>query len=195
MSKNDDSTKNGKGKLDFSKFKIPSESSDLPVTQKVLLHVPVRKPSKQQFVRVCSQEFGQFECAILKLEDDDRPYLVSPEIAQMIISDVKMVTLKLTMDRQGNVLLWPIPPRPIEGNDNIWNETQRDAAKLAENNWIRLTSNRDLGCYQATEARGEYPEPVWPELTMDEILTIAFGSTHVIMDQEHPALQKLWGLE
>ena len=25
MSKNDDSTKNGKGKLDFSKFKIPSE--------------------------------------------------------------------------------------------------------------------------------------------------------------------------
>ena len=93
MSKNDDSTKNGKGKLDFSKFKIPSESSDLPVAQKVLLHVPVRKPSKQQFVRVCSQEFGQFECAILKLEDDDRPYLVSPEIAQMIISDVKICLL------------------------------------------------------------------------------------------------------
>jgi len=32
-------------------------------------------------------------------------------------------------------------------------------------------------------------------LSMDEILTIAFGSTHVIMDHEHPALQKLWGLE
>ena len=195
MSKNDDSQKNGKGHLDFSKFKIPSTGSDLPVAQKVLLHVPVRKPSKQQFVRVCRKESGQFECAILKLEDDDRPYLVLPEIAHMIISDIKKVTLKLTMDRQGNVLLWPIPTRPVEGNDNIWNETQRDAAKLAEKKWIRLTSNRDLGCYEATEAKGEYPEPVWPELSMDEILKIAFGSAHVLMDYEHPALQKLWGLE
>ena len=195
MSNNDDTPKNGKDKLDFSKFKVSSGSSDLPVAQKVLLHVPVRKPSKQQFVRVCSQESSQFECAILKLEDDDRPYLTSPEIAQMIIHDIKKVTLKLTMDKQGNVLLWPIPPRPVEGNDNIWNETQRDAAKLAEKKWIRLTSNRELGCYEAIEAQGEQPEPVWPELSMDEILKIAFGSTHVITDQEHPALQKLWGLE
>ena len=41
MSKNDDSTKNGKGKLDFSKFKIPSGSSDLPSAEKALLQVPV----------------------------------------------------------------------------------------------------------------------------------------------------------
>ena len=61
MSKNDDSTKNGKGKLDFSKL-IPSESSICRRTKGVTT-CSVRKPSKQQFVRVCSQEFGQFECA------------------------------------------------------------------------------------------------------------------------------------
>jgi len=41
MSKNDDSTKNGKGQLDFSKVKIPPGSSDLPSAEKALLQVPV----------------------------------------------------------------------------------------------------------------------------------------------------------
>ena len=41
MSKNDDSTKNGKGKLDFSKVKMPTGISDLPSAEKALLQVPV----------------------------------------------------------------------------------------------------------------------------------------------------------
>ena len=41
MSKNDDSTKNGKGKLDFSKVKMPPGISDLPSAEKALLQVPV----------------------------------------------------------------------------------------------------------------------------------------------------------
>ena len=41
MSKNDDSTKNGKRQLDFSKVKIPPGSSDLPSAEKALLQVPV----------------------------------------------------------------------------------------------------------------------------------------------------------
>ena len=48
MSKNGDSPKNGKGNLDFSKFKISSGSSDLPVARKLILHVPVTKAAKQQ---------------------------------------------------------------------------------------------------------------------------------------------------
>ena len=68
-------------------------------------------------------------------------------------------------------------------------------AELAEDLWVRLTSNRSVGCYEPLVAKGNISEPVWPELSMDEILTIAFGSTHVITDHEHPALQKLWGLE
>ena len=41
MSKNADSTQNGKGQLDFSKVKIPPGSSDLPSAEKALLQVPV----------------------------------------------------------------------------------------------------------------------------------------------------------
>jgi len=195
MSKNDDSTKNGKGKLDFSKFKIPSGSSDLPVARKLILHVPVTKGPKQRYVRVHRDKECHFECALLNLEGEERPFLLSPEIAQTIAKDAKRVTLKLAIDRQGNIFLWPVPPIPEDGTDNPWNQSQREVAELAETHWVRLTSNRSVGCYEPIVAQGDIPEPVWPELSMDEILTIAFGSTHVIMDHEHPALQKLWGLE
>ena len=45
-------------------------------------------------------------------------FLLSPEIAQAIAKDVKRITLKLAIDRQGNLFLWPVPPVPEEGNDN-----------------------------------------------------------------------------
>ena len=121
MSKNDDSTKNGKGKLDFSRFKIPSGSLDLPVARKLILHVPVTKAAKQRYVRVHRDQAYHFECALLNLEGEDRPFLLSPEIAQTIAKDAKRAILKLAIDRQGNIFLWPVPPFPEDGNDNPWN--------------------------------------------------------------------------
>ena len=172
MSKNGDSPKNGKGNLDFSKFKISSGSSDLPVARKLILHVPVTKAAKQRYVRVHRDKGYHFECALLNLEGEDRPFLLSPEIAQTIAKDAKRVTLKLAIDRQGNIFLWPVPPIPEDGNDNPWNQSQREVAELAKTHWVRLTSNRSVGCYEPIVAQGDIPEPVWPELTMDEILTM-----------------------
>ena len=184
-----------KEKTDFSKFRLPTNSLGSPVAHKVLLRVPVSKPSKQQYVRVCSDENYHFECAILKLEDDDRPYLISHNIASAVAQDIKQVILKLGIDRQGNIFLWPIPPTPEDASENTWNQSQRQVAEMAETSWIRLTSNRALGCYEPMVAQGEIPEPTWPDHTLEEILEIAFGSTHLIADREHPALLKLWGLE
>ena len=195
MSKNGDSPKNGKGNLDFSKFKISSGSSEMPIARKIILHVPVSKPAKQRYVRVQRDRDYHFDCAVLNLEGEDRPFLLSPQVAQGISKDAKRVTLKLAIDRQSNLFLWPVPPIPEEGTDNPWNQSQREVADLAEEQWVRLTSNRSVGCYEPIVAQGDIPEPVWPEKSMDQILSIAFGSTHVIKDHEHPALQKLWGLE
>jgi hypothetical protein len=195
MSKNGGSSKNGKGNLDFSKFKISSGSPDMPIARKIILHVPVSKPAKQRYVRVQRDRDYHFECAVLNLEGEDRPFLLSPQVAQGIAKDAKRVTLKLAIDRQSNLFLWPVPPIPTEGTDNPWNQSQREVADLAEEQWVRLTSNRSVGCYEPIVAQGDIPAPVWPEMSMGQILSIAFGSTHVIMDHEHPALQKLWGLE
>jgi len=180
-------------KMDFSKFKISNNGSALPVTQKVITRVPVSKPGKQQFVRVSTDAEHALDCAILTLEGDDSPYLLSPSIASLVAQDLKIVCLRLTIDRQGNVSLWPVPPMPDDGVENTWNSTQRQVAAMAETKWVRLSSNRAVVCYEAVVAQGDLPEPIWPDLSFEEILTIAFGSTHVIEDRDHPALRKLWG--
>ena len=195
MSNDDDKKMNSKGKTDFSKFRLPTNSPDMPVAQKVLTHVPVGKPSKQKFVRVHLDKSYHFECALLKLEDDDRPYLISPDIAHTVGQDIKQVILKLAIDRQGNIFLWPVPPRQEDGNENMWNQSHREIAALAESFWVRLASNRAIGAYEPYKAQGEIPDPIWPDIPLDDILEIAFGSSHVIMDREHPALLKLWGIE
>ena len=38
-----------KGKEDFSKFRISTHGSGLPVAQKLSMHAPVAKPNKQRF--------------------------------------------------------------------------------------------------------------------------------------------------
>jgi hypothetical protein len=190
---NDDEKKNGK--TDFSKFRISANSSGLPVAQKILMHVPVGKPSKQRYVRVHSDNKYRLECAILKLEDDERPYLIAPHIASAVAQDIKLVILQLSIDKQGNVFLWPVPPVPEEGNDNSWNQSQREIATMAENQWVRISSNRAVACYEPLVPIVEIPEPTWPTLSLDEILNIAFGSTHIIDNREHPALLKLWGAD
>ena len=195
MSNDDDKKKKNTGKTDFSKFKIPTTSSGSLVTKKVLMHVPVGKPSKQKFVRVHKDQSHHFECALLRIEDDERPYLISPDIAHAVAQDIKQFILKLAIDRQGNVFLWPVPPRQEDGNENTWNQSQREIAALAETFWVRLASNRAIGSYEPFKAQGEIPEPTWPDHSFEEILEIAFGSSHVIKDREHPALLKLWGIE
>ena len=195
MSNDDDKKKKNTGKTDFSKFRIPPGSSDSPVAKKVLIHVPVGKPSKQKFVRVHQDESYHFECALLRIEDDERPYLISPDIAHAVAQDMKQVILKLAIDRQGNIFLWPVPPRQEDGNENTWNQSQREVAALAETFWVRLASNRAIGSYEPFKAQGEIPEPTWPDHSFEDILEIAFGSSHVIKDREHPALLKLWGIE
>ena len=184
-----------KEKTDFSKFRLPTNSLGSPVARKVLLRVPVSQPSKQQYVRVRSDGSYHFKCAILKLEDDVRPYLILPKMASVVAQDIKQVILKLGIDRQGNIFLWPIPSAPEDASENTWNQSQRQVAEMAETSWLRLMPNQTLGCYEPMVAQGEIPEPTWPDYTLEEILEIAFGSTHQISDREHPALLKLWGLE
>jgi len=190
MSKDDDKKPS---KIDFSKFRISINNTDLPIAEKVLVNVLVGKPGRQKYVRVNPDNDNKLDCAILKLEDEERKYLVSPHIVQVIIQDVKSVILSLAIDRQGNVFLWEVPPIPVEGRENTWNQSQRQIAEMAENKWVRLKSNMSSGSYDAQVAEGEIPEPIWPTLSFDEILNIAFPPTHIIDSLDHPALRKLRG--
>ena len=188
-----DNTPKKPASFDPARFRISTSLSNDPVVQKVHTVIRVDKPAKQQYVQTRKGEPWRAECAILHLADDERPYIVDPSIAHLVAHDMKLVQLRLGIDRQGNVFLWPVPLVPAEGVENPWNQSHRQIADLSENRWVRMISNTAIGAYEAFEAGGEIPDPTWPELTFAEILEIAFGHGHVIDDRDHPAIRKLRG--
>ena len=179
--------------FDPERFRISPNSGSGNITRKLITTIPVRKPKKQAFVRCNSADANRAECGLLTIEGDDRPYIVYPEIAHLAGNELKTVQLRLAIDRQGNNFLWPVPLPPTDGPENTYNQSHRQIADLAETTWLRMSSNRTIAAYEAVEAVGDIPEPVWPELSLAEMIEIAFGKSHLIADRDHPALRKLRG--
>jgi hypothetical protein len=67
-----------------------------------------------------------------------------------------------------------------------------EAAELAMDKWIRITANMALGAYEISEAIGNLSEPVWPEMSFQEILRIAFRD-RIVQSLDHPLVQRLRG--
>lgn len=179
--------------FDPARFRISTGGASGDVVRKVITTIPVRKPGKQSFVRCHPSPAYRAECGLLTLDGDDRPFIVDPSVVHLVSGDLKTVQLRVATDRQGNISLWPVPLPPIDGAENSWNLSHRQIADLAEDRWVRMVSNRGIGAYDVLEATGEIPDPVWPELNLEEIFEIAFGGGHVIESRDHPALRILRG--
>jgi len=58
--------------------------------------------------------------------------------------------------------------------------------------WIRLKANMALGAYEIFEASGTIPDPVWPDLSFQELLRIGFRDR--LVDRiDHPVIKRLRG--
>jgi hypothetical protein len=50
----------------------------------------------------------------------------------------------------------------------------------------------ELGAYEISEAVGDLPDPEWPDLSLQELLKIAFKDAYI--DRiDHPVVQRLRG--
>jgi len=67
-----------------------------------------------------------------------------------------------------------------------------EAAQLATNRWVRVTANLGLGAYEIFEASAALPEPVWPDISFTQLLSIAFRD-RFINSPDHPVLKRLRG--
>ena len=162
--------------------------------KKLLTTVPVRKPNRQDFVRVHPDPaYRETPVAIIELKEDRETYLLSPVIAQQLPGEFNAVTLNTAINRQGVLQIWPVKLPGPDGKHNEWHRSAAEAAERAMEKWVRVTANMSAGGYDIYEASGELPEPVWPEISFEEILKIAFRDRYVD-DVGHPLLQKLRGL-
>jgi hypothetical protein len=161
--------------------------------KKLLTTVPVRKPPRQDFIRVHpAADYRLTPAAIIQLKEDRETYLVTPAMASELPGEFAAVTLFTTINRQGVLQLWPVKLPGADGKHNEWHRSEAEAAERAMRRWIRITANMSLGANEIFEAIGHLPDPVWPDLPFSEILRVAFRE-RIVDTADHPLVQRLRG--
>jgi hypothetical protein len=90
------------------------------------------------------------------------------------------------------VFFIPVPLPGPNGVRNPWHESLLQAVARAKLVWIRITANKDLGGYEIYEAAAKLPDPIWPDLSLDDLLAIAFRG-RIITDPDHPVVLEMLG--
>lgn len=161
--------------------------------EQVLTAVPVRKPKRIEFFRV----HPEFVSDMLLVERDtgmDREsFLVTPDVRDMVASELRLVRLFTCINKNGTVFLWPVK-LPQGDNDRIrrMTDTALRCADQAKTLWTKLVWNRDLGGYEMYKAKGDLGSPQWPDKTHRDLIEIAFRD-NLIDRPDHPVIKELYG--
>lgn len=178
--------------IDPSKLRLSQNFGAMVGVKKHLLNVPVRKPSRQDFIRVRPGADWRLETAVLEVKEDQETYLVDPSLWSEMPGEIVPKALFVAINRQGVVFLWPAKLPREDGRQDAWGRSAIEAAQIAMGNWVRVVSNMSLGAYEVYQATGELPEPVWPEEDFKKLLEIAFRDRY-IQSLDHPVIRKLRG--
>jgi hypothetical protein len=158
-----------------------------------LTGISVRKPNKQEFVRVNPDV--SITAPVLELKMEREVYLVTPDVALLLPGDVMMRDLLLVTTAQGSLFLWPqAHVDPEAKRKDEWGASARQAAALARTTWLRVVSDMAAGRYNVMTAQGLIGEPVWPDLQPAQLLELAFGKDRLIDSQSHPVVKRLLGV-
>jgi hypothetical protein len=178
----------------LDKLRLPQDFAAQASVRPVFTTIAVRKPNKQEFVRVRPGSVWRFETGLFKDEESGDYYMVSPPLWSELSDEIKPASLALCVSRNSPVpFFWPLILPGPDGRWNRWHESAAEAAKKAENDWLKVVSDRAASCYVPHLAQGALPEPVWPDdLTLADLLKLAFRD-RLIGDVDHPILRQLRG--
>jgi hypothetical protein len=178
--------------FDPEALRLSQDFAALADVKPILATVPVRKPNKQDYVRVHPSEAYQLTTALLELKDERENYLVAPDLRHELFGELVPVTIFTAITRQGVVFLWSCRLPDETGRSNPWHDSALEAAERAKNKWTRIAADMSLGAYRIWEASGELPEPEWPEQSLRDLLAIAFKGRY-IDTHDHAVLKRLRG--
>jgi hypothetical protein len=161
--------------------------------KKHLTTVPKRKPDKASFVGTHPDPAFTLSTCVIELKEDQELYLVAPELWPELASESTFTPKMLvtSVNRQGVLFLWPIRLPGLDGKIDSWSRSALEAAEIARTTWVRVQANMSLGAYDVVTS-SLTAQPVFPDLSMKEILRIAFKDFY-ITDLDHPVLRKLRG--
>jgi len=178
---------------DLEKLRLSVSSTVLGGTAEILSKVPVRKPQKQEFVRVHPDEAMMLTTAVYEDKQDREFYFVAPNMMSAMLGETTPVILVTAMNRQKVSFLWPLKVANDNTSGNAWQDSALQGCEVAKKTWVRLVADMSLGAYRIWAAQGDLSEPEWPGKPLNELLEIAFRG-RVIENEDHPVIKRLRGL-
>jgi hypothetical protein len=178
--------------FDPATLRLSQDFASTVGVKKVLTKVPCRKPNRQEFVRVRVGADWRVDTAVFEDTIDRETYLVAAEFIPEMAEEVRPVCLRLSINKQGDIFLWPCKLPGADGRTNHWHESAIKSARHAEEKWVRVSANMSAGMYDTFEATGDLAEPTWPEISFRDVLELSFRNRR-IDSHDHPILKSLRG--
>ncbi len=181
--------------FDVERLRLPPDDDAALGVQELVVSIPYRKPSREQFVRV--RPGTEFRCTagLIELKDDDtESFWIDPALWAHLSEEPTFGkrTIVTAVTRQGAVFLWGLRLPPAEGKTPDWVSIPLEAARAAETKWVKLFWDQSQRRHRIKVAGGIDDEPHWPSQTFPELLRLAFKE-RVVTALDHPVLKRLRG--
>ena len=165
----------GPDPFDPESLRLSQDFSASLGVKKALLTVPVRKPSREWFVRAHPDPRYRLQTAVIALKEPPELYLVGPALWSELGGESTFAPRMLitVINRQNVIFLWDIRLPGSDGRMDSWSRSAFEAAEMATSKWVRVQANMSLGAYDVVYAE-HLPDPEWPDLPFRELLRIAF---------------------
>lgn len=189
------------GAFDINRFK--SKRADAIASVDTLqTGLPVSSMSQaKDFVRLHPNEERYWSpelcfCMVpIKGAKRDSLHLIDEDVATRFLPSGKIQRFRLALATKPNdvFFLCRIPTRNL---DNSWNRDTIAGCEQAKKLWTQATSRGEEGIdgyfVQVARDPDAFPEPKWPEQSLNELLDRAFAG-RMIGEVDHPALLRLIG--
>jgi hypothetical protein len=162
--------------------------------RKVISTIPVRKPHGQEWIRVHPGEEFSGNFGVIILKDDNEYYLLHPSLVGAYENEMTRVRVFVCLSMNKTLFLWAAKlPGSGHKNADTWNNSAIEAAEAAMKRKVRVQSNKALGAYEHSFSDNPTPEndPVWPDLTYNEMLRIAFAKPGRFIDSHNHEVIRL----
>ena len=180
--------------FDFDRLRLQDSDPGLAVRE-LVVDIPFRKPSKETFFRVHPGAEYRVNGGLIELKEEDSDYYwvdpaLWPQLAEEPTFSRRQVVTCVNL--QGCPFLWGCRLPGPDGKVASWVSVPLEAAKAAETHWTKLYRDQSQRRHRIRVSDGLTAEPVFPDLTLPEMLRLAFRD-RVISTPDHPVLKKLWG--
>jgi hypothetical protein len=163
------------------------------LTVKQVLSVPVHKPPRHDWIRV-HPEWRHDTMGLVFKDGDDALYIVEEQVVSALACELTPFSLLPYINRVGVLRIWPLRLPGSDGREMEWHRSARVAAAQAVTGWVRVAANTSLGAYEIFTTPAQLPEPKWPEMSLEEMIKIAFHDRgKIIRSADHPVVRALDG--